>query len=220
MGFVDVENANDKFFWITQLLVHRTEATSLSYVDAPLRLCKPSAFLTAALSIQFSVLTAAHTELKKETNQRKQDTEKKQQQHSNKTQNTRFPIFATNREKCILKIQSVCRFNKMPVTASNENMEIDTDNTIGEASTSKVAAATANSQPSTSNNASVSKSTAMDASVSGNSVMASPATVPSVTVSLHPLVIMNISEHWTRIRAQNGSPQQGKRFCFHNKVDE
>lgn len=27
-------------------------------------------------------------------------------------------------------------------------------------------------------------------------------TVPTVTISLHPLVIMNISEHWTRIRAQ------------------
>lgn len=28
--------------------------------------------------------------------------------------------------------------------------------------------------------------------------------IPSVTVSLHPLVLMNISEHWTRIRAQDG----------------
>lgn len=35
-------------------------------------------------------------------------------------------------------------------------------------------------------------------------VMADPSTVPSVTISLHPLVIMNISEHWTRIRAQAG----------------
>lgn len=32
-------------------------------------------------------------------------------------------------------------------------------------------------------------------------------TLPSVTVSLHPLVIMNISEHWTRLRAQNGTKQ-------------
>lgn len=41
------------------------------------------------------------------------------------------------------------------------------------------------------------------------SVLATAATA-SVTVSLHPLVIMNISEHWTRIRAQEGSKQQGK----------
>lgn len=34
--------------------------------------------------------------------------------------------------------------------------------------------------------------------------MASASTVPSVSVSLHPLVLMNISEHWTRIRAQEG----------------
>lgn len=29
----------------------------------------------------------------------------------------------------------------------------------------------------------------------------------SVSASLHPLVIMNVSEHWTRLRAQEGSPQ-------------
>jgi COP9 signalosome complex subunit 6 len=40
-------------------------------------------------------------------------------------------------------------------------------------------------------------------------VMASSGTVGSVSVSLHPLVIMNISEHWTRIRAQEqGTSQQ------------
>ncbi|KAJ6627050.1 COP9 signalosome complex subunit 6 [Pseudolycoriella hygida] len=39
-------------------------------------------------------------------------------------------------------------------------------------------------------------------------VMAAPTIMPSVTVSLHPLVIMNISEHWTRIRAQEGFRQQ------------
>lgn len=44
--------------------------------------------------------------------------------------------------------------------------------------------------------------------VQQQSVMASSGTVPSVTVSLHPLVIMNISEHWTRIRAQAGEPKQ------------
>lgn len=40
-------------------------------------------------------------------------------------------------------------------------------------------------------------------------VMASSGTVGSVSVSLHPLVIMNISEHWTRRRAQNGAAEQG-----------
>ncbi|XP_022645300.1 COP9 signalosome complex subunit 6-like [Varroa jacobsoni] len=36
------------------------------------------------------------------------------------------------------------------------------------------------------------------------SVMAGAAVQPSVNVQLHPLVIMNVAEHWTRIRAQNG----------------
>ena len=36
-----------------------------------------------------------------------------------------------------------------------------------------------------------------------SSVMASSSVnVPTILVSLHPLVIMNVSEHWTRIRAQ------------------
>jgi len=39
-------------------------------------------------------------------------------------------------------------------------------------------------------------------------VMAGSGTVGSVTVSLHPLVIMNISEHWTRTKAQEGRPVQ------------
>lgn len=39
-------------------------------------------------------------------------------------------------------------------------------------------------------------------------VMASGA-VGSITCSLHPLVIMNVSEHWTRERAQEGAVQQG-----------
>lgn len=29
--------------------------------------------------------------------------------------------------------------------------------------------------------------------------------IPSVAISLHPLVLMNIAEHWTRIRAQEGA---------------
>ena len=35
-----------------------------------------------------------------------------------------------------------------------------------------------------------------------NSVMAPPTVSPSVIIALHPLVIMNISEHWTRVKAQ------------------
>lgn len=44
------------------------------------------------------------------------------------------------------------------------------------------------------------------------SVMAPPSTAPSVIVSLHPLVIMNISEHWTRVRAQQGKATKGNYF--------
>lgn len=47
----------------------------------------------------------------------------------------------------------------------------------------------------------------MDAENSIN-VMASTGTAGSVSVSVHPLVIMNISEHWTRVRAQEGKPLQ------------
>ena len=39
-------------------------------------------------------------------------------------------------------------------------------------------------------------------------IMAATGTVGSVTTSLHPLVIMNISEHWTRTKAQEGKPQK------------
>jgi COP9 signalosome complex subunit 6 len=38
--------------------------------------------------------------------------------------------------------------------------------------------------------------------------MAATGTAGSVTTSLHPLVIMNISEHWTRTKAQVGKPQK------------
>lgn len=31
--------------------------------------------------------------------------------------------------------------------------------------------------------------------------------IPSVAISLHPLVLMNIAEHWTRFRAQDGVAQ-------------
>lgn len=33
----------------------------------------------------------------------------------------------------------------------------------------------------------------------------------SVSVALHPLVILNISDHWIRIRSQEGRPMQGWR---------
>ena len=50
--------------------------------------------------------------------------------------------------------------------------------------------------------------TAMEVTDSEKNVMASGAT-GSVTCSLHPLVIMNVSEHWTREKAQNIAPQKG-----------
>ncbi|XP_069103700.1 COP9 signalosome complex subunit 6-like [Argopecten irradians] len=50
--------------------------------------------------------------------------------------------------------------------------------------------------------------TKMDVDTPGSSVIASAGTTGSVSVSLHPLVIMNISEHWTRVRAQEGKPTQ------------
>lgn len=49
----------------------------------------------------------------------------------------------------------------------------------------------------------------MEVDGSGGGVMASTSCPGSVSVSLHPLVIMNISEHWTRVRAQEGKPTQG-----------
>lgn len=42
------------------------------------------------------------------------------------------------------------------------------------------------------------------------SVMAPSTAAPSVIVALHSLVILNISEHWTRVRAQNGKSTRGK----------
>lgn len=45
-------------------------------------------------------------------------------------------------------------------------------------------------------------------------VMASSGTVGSVSISLHPLVIMNVSEHWTRLRAQEGTEQLGIFFLL------
>ncbi|ELT89268.1 hypothetical protein CAPTEDRAFT_163068 [Capitella teleta] len=51
--------------------------------------------------------------------------------------------------------------------------------------------------------------TNMEVDSEKRSVMANSATATgSVSISLHPLVIMNISEHWTRVRAQEGKPTQ------------
>eukprot|EP00093_Oithona_nana_P000585 00585.XXX_1686_2738_1 [CDS] Oithona nana genome sequencing. len=49
---------------------------------------------------------------------------------------------------------------------------------------------------------------ATEAASSSNGIMAALGTAGSVSVSLHPLVIMNISEHWTRTKAQMGNPQK------------
>ena len=51
--------------------------------------------------------------------------------------------------------------------------------------------------------------TKMEVDSAASGVMASAGTTGSVSVSLHPLVIMNISEHWTRVRAQEGKATQG-----------
>ena len=42
------------------------------------------------------------------------------------------------------------------------------------------------------------------------SVMAPSTAAPSVIVALHSLVILNISEHWTRVRAQIGKSTRGE----------
>jgi len=49
----------------------------------------------------------------------------------------------------------------------------------------------------------------MEVDVEKCGVPVGPVSTGSVSVSLHPLVIMNISEHWTRVSAQEGKPTQG-----------
>lgn len=51
-----------------------------------------------------------------------------------------------------------------------------------------------------------STSNILNTSRSQSQILAKNA-IPSVTLSLHPLVLMNISEHWTRYRAQEGRAQ-------------
>lgn len=96
----------------------------------------------------------------------------------------------------------------MPVNNGNDKMDVDTDdNIMDEPSTSRAG-------PSGLCESKLSSQTSL------NNVMASPSVVPSVTVSLHPLVIMNISEHWTRIRAQSGMANQGTNsLSFSSVVD-
>ncbi|XP_058825519.1 COP9 signalosome complex subunit 6 [Topomyia yanbarensis] len=84
----------------------------------------------------------------------------------------------------------------------DEKMDIDSDGpTVASSSASGTGSATA---------AGISVTLPLSKVQTGESrnVMAGSATVPSVTCSLHPLVIMNISDHWTRIRAQKGFKSQ------------
>jgi len=53
----------------------------------------------------------------------------------------------------------------------------------------------------------------MEVEVEKCGVPVGPVSTGSVSVSLHPLVIMNISEHWTRVSAQEGKPTQGNIVC-------
>lgn len=48
----------------------------------------------------------------------------------------------------------------------------------------------------------------MEVDETPKNVLAAPGSTGSVTISLHPLVIMNVSEHWTRVKSQEGTPQQ------------
>lgn len=62
------------------------------------------------------------------------------------------------------------------------------------------------------------KSNIMDTTEPDKNVMAS-GTAGSVTCSLHPLVIMNVSEHWTRSRAQNSKTLRGKKIDITSYVE-
>ncbi|GFU22446.1 COP9 signalosome complex subunit 6 [Nephila pilipes] len=48
----------------------------------------------------------------------------------------------------------------------------------------------------------------MEVDETPKNVLSAPGTTGSVTISLHPLVIMNVSEHWTRVKSQEGTPLQ------------
>lgn len=102
--------------------------------------------------------------------------------------------------------------NAAPAAASSSSTTTNNTNNAAGPSTSSAAAAV---QPPVTTP--VAKTTPMDSVLAnlgtpstGASVLAPTTIVPSVTVSLHPLVILHLSEHWTRIRAQEGQKQQGK----------
>lgn len=65
------------------------------------------------------------------------------------------------------------------------------------------------SKPSTSTESSTSKASSSGAADSHEeTVMSGSTAFGSVFVKLHPLVIMNVSDHWTRVRAQDGKQQK------------
>ncbi|EAA12413.4 AGAP008156-PA, partial [Anopheles gambiae str. PEST] len=99
---------------------------------------------------------------------------------------------------------------------TEEKMDIDNESASATASTSTSASAAMPPTASTSKAASPPAVSDMEVASGssgkpvpvqpeGRNVMASSATIPSVTCSLHPLVIMNIADHWTRNRAQKSS---------------
>lgn len=89
----------------------------------------------------------------------------------------------------------------MASTSKDENMEVDGNGNDNVSTYTTVASSSSNAL------AAENRLTTKIPTSSVN-VMANAGTIPSVTVSLHPLVIMNISEHWTRIRAQENYKQQ------------
>lgn len=48
----------------------------------------------------------------------------------------------------------------------------------------------------------------MDVQSSSENIMAPSSVSPSVIIALHPLVILNVADHWTRVRAQSGHEVQ------------
>jgi COP9 signalosome complex subunit 6 len=48
----------------------------------------------------------------------------------------------------------------------------------------------------------------MDIKSMNDNLMAPSSVSPSVIIALHPLVILNVADHWTRVRAQSGHEVQ------------
>lgn len=78
-------------------------------------------------------------------------------------------------------------------TSSLEKMEVDEE------------PATSSASQSSSKDKDTGASSKQQQQQSSKVLFANPSTVASVSISLHPLVLMNMSEHWTRIRAQEGA---------------